>query len=232
MMKKKFFLLMCIFIGGSLEASDTLFFDVSLLGIRVAGVEITENQLADGAAEIVYHAFTVGAFDKIYDTDNWYHYYTSPEGRGLDSLKKYIHQDDFVQYYAEYYEDGEVRYSTGHVNPARGPVHHVLSFLVYLQNTPSALEREGEYSCLISDEGELLRPSLRIEENADKNQKEVRFSFRKIGGKELLESTDVFNWMVCADNGERMLAYSNSDNTITEGRFSIGWGLRLRARRR
>ncbi|MFO7840757.1 MAG: hypothetical protein R6V48_01145 [Fidelibacterota bacterium] len=231
MMKKKFFALICVFIGGSLGASDTLFFDVNLLGVRVAGVEITENKLADGVVEIVYHAFTRGAFDKIYDTDNWYHYYTSPGAEALDSLKKYIHQDDFEQYYAEYYEDGVIRYSTGQVNPAPAPVHHILSFLVYLQDNLSVPERDGEYPCLISDEGELLRPSLRVEENTDKDQKEVYFSFRKIAGKEVLEPTDVFNWMVCAGNGERMLAYSNSDNTITEGRFSIGWGLRLRAKR-
>jgi len=227
---KRLLLLFCI-LAGIAGASDTLFFDVSLLGIRVAGVELSEHPLPGGGKEIVYHAFTVGTFDKLYDTDNRYHYYTAPGGRGLDSLKKYIHQDDFEQYYAEYFEDGIIRYSTGQVNAAPGPVHHILSFLVYLQEDPSVLEKEGEYPCLISDEGEILRPVLHTEENAGKDQKEVHFSFKKIAGREILEPTDVFNWMVCADNGERMLAYSNTDHKITEGRFSIGWGLRLKAKR-
>ncbi len=220
-----------ILAAGSLGAADTLFFDVSLFGLKVAEVEISENPLPGNAVEIVYHAFTVGAFDKIYDTDNWYRYYTDPSYKALDSLKKHIRQKKFEQHYAEYYRDGKIYYSTGTVRRAAEPVHHVLSFLIYLQHYPQAAENGEDLPFLITDEGELHRPEISASLNEEKAQKELDFVFHKTAGREVLEPTDVFNWMICSGEGERMLAYSTEDHTIREGVFSLGWGFRLKATR-
>ncbi|MBW6457737.1 MAG: hypothetical protein K0B52_01100 [FCB group bacterium] len=228
----KYAFLFFAFFPAFLSAGDTLFFDVTIFGVRAAAVEITENRLPGNVNEIVYHAFTVGAFDKIYAIDNWYYYYTDTLLSRMDSLKKIIRQHDLQQEYEEHILDGTVRYTGSAEQTIATPLHHVLSFLIYLQNHPEKLETGTCFPFQISDEGDLYQPYITVYVNKAKRQREVFFSFSKTGGREILEPTDVFNWMICSGKGDRMLAYSMDDNTIVEGVFSIGWGLRLKAKRR
>lgn len=221
------FLLLC----GTAKAADTLYYDITMLGIKVAGVEISDSLRTDGSREILYRAFTTGAFDKIYDIENLYYFYTDSAVTHMDSLKKRIHEHDLEQVYTEHIREGMIHYSNASPMETILPVHHVLSFLIYLQYHPEKLVSEASFPFLISDEGELYHPEIRVEENMKKMQKEAYFTLYKVAGVEVLEPTDVFNWMICAGEGERMLAYSMEDNTITEGAFSLSWGLHLRAKR-
>ena len=84
---------------------------------------------------------------------------------------------------------------------------------------------------MITDEGDLYHPAIEVMANDKKQQNDVYFTLSHVAGKEILEPTDVFNWMICAGKGTKMLSYSYADNTITEGAFSLGWGLHLRAKR-
>ena len=227
----KICLFLFILIPGSVFALDTLFFDVTLLGVRAASVEITEKRLPGNVKEILYHAFTVGPFDKIYAIDNLYYYYTDTLLTGLDSLKKKIDQHDLKQEYSEIVRDGKIHYSGSIQQRVATAVHHVLSFLIYLQHYPASLETGTCFPFQITDEGELYQAYIRVRENQIKQQKEVYFTFSKTGGRKILDPTDAFNWMICSGTGERMLAYCMNDNTISEGFFSIGWGLKLRAKR-
>lgn len=213
------------------RGADTLFYDITLLGIKVAGVEISDSLRADGSREILYRAFTTGAFDKIYDTDNRYYFYTDSALTHMDSLRKVIHEHDLDQVYTEHVRKGMIHYSGASPMETILPVHHVLSFLIYFQYHPGKIFSEAPFSFLISDEGELYHPEIRVEKNPEKMQNEIYFTLYKVAGVEVLEPTDVFNWMICAGEGERMLAYSMHDNTITEGAFSLGRGLNLRAKR-
>lgn len=227
---KKITILLLLF-AVSAKGADTLFYDVTLLGIKVAGVEISDSLRADGSREILYRAFTTGAFDKIYDTDNRYYMYTDSAVTHLDSLRKVIHEHDLDQVYTEHIRNGMIYYSNASPMETILPVHHVLSFLIYFQYHPEKIVSEAAFPFLISDEGELYHPEIRVEKNTKKMQNEVYFTLFKVAGVEVLEPTDVFNWMICAGEGERMLAYSMDDNTITEGAFSLGWRLNLRAKR-
>jgi hypothetical protein len=228
----KYVLFLLVLCPALATAGDTLFFDVTLLGVRAAAVEITENRLPGNVNEIVYHAFTVGAFDKIYAIDNWYYYYTDTLLNHMDSLKKVIRQHDLRQKYEEHISGGQVRYTGSIEQTVISPLHHVLSFLIYLQYYPEKMETGTCFPFQISDEGDFYQPYITVSQNEVKGQREIFFSFSKTGGREVLEPTDVFNWMICSGKGERMLAYSMDDNTIVEGVFSIGWGLRLKAKRR
>jgi hypothetical protein len=230
-MKFQILTLLLLFAAG-LHGTDTLFYDVTLLGVKVAAVEITDTLRDNGSREIKYRAFTVGAFDKIYDIDNHYYYYTDSAVTHMDSLRKIINQGDLHQVYTEHVHDGKIHYSTASPMESILPVHHVLSFLIYLQYHPEKLVSDAAFPFLISDEGELYHPEIRVELNHEMAQKEAYFTLYKVGGVEVLEPTDVFNWMICAGEGERMLAYSLADNRISEGIFSLSWGLKLRARRR
>ena len=229
-MMKRIYIILAL-LSGSLWASDTLFFDVSILGIHVAGVEVIEQQLDGDVNEIIYHAFTVGAFDKIYGIDNWYYYYTDASLSHMDSLKKTIRQKDFHQNYSEIIRNDSIYYHNFHVIPTPKPLHHALSFLLYFQHYPEAMKTGNRFSFLISDEGELYHPEISVTINEKKQQKEIQFFLLKVAGEELVEPTDVFNWMVCSPKVDRMLAYSLIDNTISEGYFTLGWGFKLRAKR-
>lgn len=60
---KKIFLVLVLFLSTStLFAIDTLFFKVTLLGIKCAEVEVIENYLDNDVVEIIYHAYTVELF--------------------------------------------------------------------------------------------------------------------------------------------------------------------------
>lgn len=230
-MKKTPVILILVFIAGILSASDTLFFKVTLLGLHCASVEVIENQINDDVTEVIYHAYTVGGFDKIYEIDNWYYYYTDKLLSHLDSLKKTIRNKDLKQDYREDIYDGIIHYSSSHTLVTPKPVHHVLSFLIYLQHYPDKMKDGQEFPFLITDEGDLYHPEINIISNESKEQDDVYFSLKHVAGEEILEPTDVFNWMICAGKGTKMLSYSRRDNTITEGAFSLGWGLHLRAKR-
>lgn len=235
-MKKISIILILVFIAGILRASDTLFFKVTLLGLHCAGVEVIENKIDEDVTEIIYHAFTVGGFNKIYKIDNWYYYYTDDAMSHMDSLKKNISNKDLKQYYCENIRDGVIYYS-GALNggyqilKTPKPVHHVLSFLIYLQHNPDEMKTGQRFPFLITDEGDLYHPEITVVSNEKKQQDDIYFSLLHVAGEEILEPTDVFNWMICAGKGSKMLSYSHKDNKITEGAFSLGWGLHLRAKR-
>lgn len=214
-----------------LQGADTLYYDISLLGVKVAGVEIIDSLRRDASREIMYRAFTVGAFDRIYDTDNLYYFYTDSAMTHMDSLRKVIHQHDLDQVYTEHIREGKIHYPDASPMPSILPVHHVLSFLIYLQYYPEKRVSDAPFNFLLSDEGELYHPEIRVVDNAVKDQDEVYFTLYKVAGVEVLEPTDVFNWMICAGKGERMMAYSRKDNKISEGFFSLGKGLNIRAKR-
>ncbi len=230
-MKKTPIILILVFIAGILGASDTLFFKVTLLGLHCASVEVIENQINNDVTEIVYHAYTIGGFDKIYEIDNWYYYYTNASLSHIDSLKKNISNKDLKQQYREDIYNGVIHYSGTHTQATPKPVHHVLSFLSYLQHYPDKLIDGQKFPFLITDEGDLYHPEISISPNENKQQVDVYFKLTHVAGEEILEPTDVFNWMICAGKGTKMLSYSYADNTITEGAFSLGWGLHLRAKR-
>lgn len=230
-MKKISIILILILLAGILGASDTLFFKVTLLGIHCAGVEVIENKIDEDITEIIYHAFTVGGFNKIYEIDNWYYYYTDNSLSHIDSLKKDITNRNMVQHYREDIIDGTIHYTGFHTLETPKPVHHVLSFLIYLQHYPDEIKSGQRFPFLITDEGDLYYPEITVVSNEKKQQNDIYFSLLHVAGEEILEPTDVFNWMICAGKGTKMLAYSYEDNTITEGAFSVGWGLHLRAKR-
>ena len=235
-MKKTPIILLLFLIAGILGASDTLFFKITLLGMHCASVEVIENQIDQDVTEITYHAFTVRGFDKIYKIDNWYYYYTDDSLSHMDSLKKNISNKDLKQFYCENVRDGIIHY-TGTQNSGYQtlktpkPVHHILSFLVYLQHYPDKMKNGQSFPFLITDEGDLYHPEITIVPNEKKQQDDIYFSLLHVAGEEILEPTDVFNWLICAGKGSKMLSYSHKDNTITEGAFSLGWGLYLRAKR-
>ena len=217
---------------GMLSASDTLYFDVSLLGLHCASVEVIENQISEDVTEIVYHAYTVKVFDSIYKIDNWYHYYTGPDMSYVDSLYKHVVDRSIDQHYREDIYDGKIHYTGFHTLETPERVHHILSMLVYLQHYPEKRRTGYDFPFLITDEGDLYHIDIRVDKNEEKKQDEVYFTFFHVAGEELLDPTDAFNWMICAGKGKRMLAYSHEDNTIIEGEFSLGWGgLNLRAKR-
>lgn len=221
-----------VLIAGFLSASDTLFFDVTILGLHCASVEVIENPISDDITEIIYHAFTVKGFNKIYNIDNWYYYYTDPDLTHVDSLYKHISNRNLEQHYREDIYNGVIHYTGLHTLETPEPVHHILTTLIYLQHYPEYRCTGYDFPFLISDEGDLYHLEIDVENNDKKGQDEVYFSFLHVGGEEILDPTDVFNWMICAGKGARMLAYSHEDNTITEGAFSLGWGgLYLRAKR-
>lgn len=200
--------------------------------MHCAGVEVIEQPVSEDVTEIIYHAFTVGGFDNIYKIDNWYHYYTDPDFTKLDSLKKNIKNRKMEQEYSENITDGLIRYSSGDNLAISRPVHHVLSSLSYLMHHPQYIRTGYEFPYDISDEGDLYDIAIRVEKNDELAQDEVYFTTTHIKGHELLEPTDVFNWMICAGKDTKMLAFSYKDHTITEGAFSIGFGgLHLRAKR-
>lgn len=230
-MKKTSIILLLFLITGILGASDTLFYKITLLGMHCASVEVIENQIDQDVTEITYHAFTVGGFNKIYKIDNWYYYYTDPSLSHIDSLKKDITNRNMKQLYREDIYNNEIHYSTSHTLKISKPVHHVLSSLIYLQHHPENIRTGYEFPYLITDEGDLYKHEIRVEKNENKMQDEVYFKTTHLKGEELLEPTDVFNWMICAGKGTKMLSYSHKDNTITEGAFFLGWGLHLRAKR-
>ncbi len=189
---------------GMLGAADTLFFDVSLLGIRCAAVEISERRLSGDAVEIVYHAFTTGAFDRIYDIDNRYHYYTNSHYSHIDSLKKYIHEKTLDLFYSETLIGDSIVYNDFPALYCTAPVHHVLSFLIYLQHHPEVMETGYSFPFLITDEGDLYHPEIRAETNLNKGQREVFFTLSKVAGEGMPEPTDVFNRTICSQPGQRM----------------------------
>ncbi len=231
-MKKTPIILILVLVAGILAASDTLFFKVTLLGLHCAGVEVIENQIDENVSEIIYHAFTVKGFHKIYKIDNWYHYYTDPELSHIDSLTKDITNRNMRQFYREDIKDGQIYYSGFHVQEIPKPVHHILSMLIYMQHYPEYMQTAHKFPFLITDEGDVYHPEISVVKNDNKRQDEIYFSFLHVAGEEILEPTDVFNWMICAGRGNRMLAYSYDDHKITEGAFSLGWGgLHLRAKR-
>lgn len=230
-MKKLNILLLFVVFTGMLYAGDTLFFKVSLLGLHCANVEVIEDQIDDNVTEIIYHAYTVGGFHNIYKIDNWYYYYADAAMSHLDSLKKDITNRNMKQFYREDISDGMIRYSGSHVLTTPEPVHHILSALVYLQHYPEHIQTGYRFPFLITDEGDLYRTEISVSLNEKKAQKDVTFGFEHVAGKEILEPTDVFNWMICAGKGARTLSYSLEDHRITEGAFSLGWGLNLRAKR-
>lgn len=231
-MKKIILILILLLAGRMLPASDTLFFKVTLLGLHCASVEVIENQIDHDVKEIIYHAFTVKGFDNIYKIDNWYYYYTTPDMSHVDSLYKHIVNRKMDQYYREDIYDGAIHYNGLQTLNTPEPVHHILSTLVYLQHYPDQRETGYDLPFLITDEGDLYHVDISVEKNDEKMQDEVYFSFDHVAGEEILDPTDVFNWMICAGKGTRMLAYSHIDNTISEGAFSLGWGgLYLRAKR-
>ncbi|MDD3095848.1 MAG: hypothetical protein WC372_05920 [Candidatus Neomarinimicrobiota bacterium] len=225
------FLIVFPFFTALLQGADTLYYDISLLGIKVAGVEIIDSLRRDASREIMYRAFTVGAFDKVYDTENRYYFYTDSAMTQMDSLRKIIHEHDLEQVYTEQVRNGMIHYSNASPMESILPLHHVLSFLIYLQYHPEKRVTGAPFNFLLSDEGELYHPEVRVAYNAAKDQDEVYFTLYKVAGVEVLEPTDVFNWMICAGSGERMMAYSRKDNKISEGFFALGWGLHLRAKR-
>jgi hypothetical protein len=230
-MKKTPIILLLFFIAGILGASDTLFYKITLLGMHCASVEVIENQIDQDVIEITYHAFTVGGFDKIYKIDNWYYYYTDSSLSHIDSLKKDITNRNMKQLYREDIYNNEIHYSTSHTLKIPKSVHHVLSSLIYLQHYPENIRTGYDFPYLLTDEGDLYKHEIRVEKNENKMQDEVYFTTTHLKGEELLEPTDVFNWMICAGKGNKMLAYSFQDHTIVEGAFSLGWGLHLRAKR-
>jgi hypothetical protein len=232
MTKRIFFIIILLLFGRTLSASDTLFFKVTLLGLHCASVEVIENQIDEDVTEIIYHAFTVKGFDTIYKIDNWYYYYTDPNMTHIDSLQKHIVDRNMDLYYREDIYDGTIHYPESHTLGVSEPVHHILSALVYLQHYPEQRTSNYDLPFLITDEGDLYQVDIKVEKNYEKMQDEVFFSFEHVAGEEILDPTDVFNWMICAGKGTRMLAYSHADNTITEGAFSLGFGgLHLRAQR-
>lgn len=214
-----------------LWASDTLFFKVTLLGMHCANVEVIENQIDENVTEIIYHAFTIGGFHKIYEIDNWYYYYADNSLSHIDSLKKKISNKNMRQNYREDIYNDTIHYSGFHVLETPKPVHHVLSFLIYLQHYPDKIKSGQRFPFFITDEGDLYHPEITVQPNGKKQQDDIYFSLVHVAGEEILEPTDVFNWMICAGKGTKMLSYSYEDNTITEGAFSLGWGLHLRAKR-
>ncbi len=232
-MKKVIFILQLVCMFGSLLATtDTLFFDVSILGVRCAKVELIENILDDDRVEIVYHAYTVPPFLKLSPTDNWYYYYTNREYSHLDSLRKIIKDKDVRQNYSEIMSNETVIYNNDHVQKHNKPLHHILTSLAFFEHHPEAIQSGYDLAFDISDEGDFYHQEIKVKYNERKAQDEIYFSFKHIGGKEYIKETDVFNWMICAGNGTRMLAYSRRDGKIIEGAFSLGWGgLHLRAKR-
>ncbi len=230
-MKKISIILIFILITGVLWAADTLFFKVTLLGLHCASVEVIENPINEDVTEIIYHAFTVGGFHNIYKIDNWYYYYTNPSLSHIDSLKKDITNRNMKQLYREDIYNNEIHYSTSQILKIPKPVHHVLTSLIYLQHYPENIRTGYEFPYLLTDEGDLYKHEIRVEKNENKMQDEVHFTTIHLKGEEILEPTDVFNWMICAGKGNKMLAYSFQDHKITEGVFSLGWGLHLRAKR-
>jgi hypothetical protein len=230
-MKKIVFICFAVFFTGILFASDTLFFKLSLLGVHCASVELIENQKDNGVIEIIYHAFTVGPFHKIYKTNNWYYYYTDANYSHLDSLKKDITDQDLRQKYTEVIQNDHIYYDDNLSVKHKGPFHHVLSSLVYLEHHPDAIKSDYEFPYLITDEGDMYKKYIYVKRNAVKHQDEVYFKLEHVAGEEYLHETDVFNWMICAGEGTRMMAYSLDDHKITEGAFYLAWGLHLRAKR-
>lgn len=136
------------------------------------------------------------------------------------------------QHYRENISDGIINYNGFHTLNTPDPVHHILTSLIYFQHYPEHRYSGFDIPYLISDEGDLYHLDIDVEKNDKKRQDEVYFSFFHVDGEEILDPTDVFNWMICAGKGTRMLAYSYDDDKITEGAFSLGWGgLHLRAKR-
>jgi hypothetical protein len=230
-MKKIYIILILILTAGILEATDTLFYKITLLGMHCASVEVVEKPINENVTEIIYHAFTVGGFHNIYKIDNWYYYYTDPSFSHIDSLKKDISNRNMKQLYREDIYDNKIHYSTSQVLEIPKPVHHILTSLIYLQHYPENIRTGYEFPYLLTDEGDLYKHEIRVEKNKNKMQDEVYVKMTHLKGEEILEPTDVFNWMICAGKGNKMLAYSFKDHTITEGAFSLGWGLHLRAKR-
>lgn len=231
-MKKTVTILLSIAISGIMFASDTLFFKVSLLGVKCAKVALIENYLEDDVVEIIYHAYTVGPFWNLYPTDNWYYYYTDKSYSHLDSLKKIINDKDLKQEYHENYSDGEVLYNKDLSFSYDRPLHHILTSLVFFEHHPEYIKTGIELPFDITDEGDIYQEKIDVVSNYRKAQDEVYFSLNHIAGKEYISKTDVFNWMICAGEGNRMLAFSHDDHKISEGYFSLGWGgLNLRAKR-
>ena len=195
-MKKISIILILVLIAGILRASDTLFFKVTLLGLHCAGVEVIENKIDEDVTEIIYHAFTVGGFNKIYKIDNWYYYYTDNTLSHIDSLMKNISNKDLQQYYREDVYDGIIHYSGFHTLETPKPVHHILSFLIYLQHYPDEIISGQRFPFLITDEGDLYHPEITVVSNEKKQQDDIYFSLLHVAGEEILEPTDVFNWMI------------------------------------
>ncbi len=224
-------MLLCL-TTSTLFAFDTLFFKVTLLGVKCAEVEIIENYLDDDVVEIIYHTYTTGPFWKLFPTDNWYYYYTNTEFTHLDSLKKSINDKDLKQEYREDFSEGRILYDQDLSVEHAKPLHHILSALIFFEHHPEYLKTGVELPFDISDEGDIYGLEIGLIPNKRKAQDEVYFVFNHLAGKEYISSTDVFNWMICAGEGDRMLAFSHDDHTITEGSFSLGWGgLHLRAQR-
>lgn len=225
-------LLAIALLSGVLSATDSLTFKVTLLGVKCAEVEVVENYLDNGVVEIVYHAFTVGPFYNLYPTDNWYYYYTNTDFTHLDSLKKDISDQDLKQDYREDIQGGYVLFDKTFAFEYDKPLHHVLSSLIFLEHHPEYIKTGAKLPFDITDEGDFYHQEIGVISNEKKAQDEVYFTFHHTAGKEYLTSTDVFNWMICAGEGTRMLAFSKHDHTITEGSFSLGWGgLHLKAKR-
>ena len=231
-MKKLSLILILVLVSRVLYASDTLFFNVSILGLHCASVEVIENKISEDVTEIIYHAFTVKGFDKIYHIDNWYYYYSDPQLTHMDSLYKHIINRNMEQHYRESVSNGVITYNGLRTLATPDPVHHILTGLIYFQHYPEHRHSGFDIPFLISDEGDLYHLDIDVIKNNKKHQDEVYFSFFHVDGEEILDPTDVFNWMICEGKGTRMLAYSHEDNKITEGMFSLGWGgLHLRAKR-
>lgn len=232
-MKQLTLYILLIFSFTQLKAENKEFFSVSLLGIRVAEVEISTISEDSRLTETAFHAYTVGAFHSMYHIDNFYHFYTDPQIDSLHYYYKRIHQKEFKQYYSETVRRDTLIYHKNREKiPVKKPVHHLLSFLIYLQAHPHICSGKNPLpDMLISDEGKLFKPAVHILRNDKKQQYEVYFMLSSVGGRELLPNTDIFNWKVCQGSAKRMAAYSYTDNSLTEAAFALGLGINLKAKR-
>jgi len=222
--------LLCLILPFAAFSADEIY-NVSLLGVNVARVHISVIPFPDHKKEIVFKAETVGLFDKLYNVNNTYNFYTDENIDSLLYYHKEIHQKDFRQYYNEIIRNDTIYHKNFYKTPVSARVHHILSFLVYFRYHPDFLQGDTLQKIIISDEGELYYPHINVKRNDRKRQYEVFFQLEKISGEEILNPTDVFNWKVCAMEAERMVAYSYDDYRITEAAFALGMGIRLRAKR-
>ena len=234
-MKKIILILLSVLSIVSLSAaSDTLFFKVSLLGVKCAEVELIENYLENDRVEIIYHTYTVGPFAKWSPTDYWYYYYCDSDYMYLDSLYKDVWDKDLDQQYSEVFQNGTIYYNQEYSRRYEYPLHHILTALVFFQHHPEYMKTDIDLPFHVSDEGKIHDMQIGVMKNERKAQDEVYFSFNYLEGESALKGigTDVFNWAIYSTEGSRMLAYSHEDHRITEGAFSVGWGgLYLRAKR-